>query len=78
MLNDNLYDVIVIGGGPAGTLAAWASARMGAKTLLIDEGGFLGGMLTKSGVGPQMSYHAGQTQVVQGLPERLTARSCNS
>lgn len=65
------YDVIVIGGGPSGSLAAWAAARMGAATLLIDEGPYLGGMLTKSGVGPQMSYHAGTTQVVRGLPERL-------
>lgn len=71
MEHDKQYDVIVIGGGPSGSLAAWAAARMGAATLLIDEGAYLGGMLTKSGVGPQMSYHAGTTQVVRGLPERL-------
>ena len=40
------YDVIVAGGGSAGSAAAIASARMGAKTLLIESGGFLGGTVT--------------------------------
>ena len=33
------YDVIVCGGGPAGTAAALSAARCGAKTLLIEQGG---------------------------------------
>ncbi len=34
---DSLYDVIVIGGGHAGTEAALAAARMGVKTLLLTQ-----------------------------------------
>lgn len=41
-----LWDVIVCGGGPAGCAAAAAAARMGAKTLLVEASGALGGMGT--------------------------------
>jgi len=41
------YDVIVCGGGPAGTAAALSAARRGAKTLLIEQGGCLGGFWTR-------------------------------
>jgi hypothetical protein len=39
-------DVIVCGGGPAGTTAAVAAARTGAKTVLFDVHGCLGGVWT--------------------------------
>lgn len=68
------YDVVIIGGGPAGTVAAIASARCGAKTLLVEQNGYLGGMLTMAGTGPQMTFHAGSTQVVQGIAEEIVAR----
>src|SRR5580658_1877157 len=38
------YDVLVAGGGSAGIAAAVAAARMGARTLLVERHGFLGGM----------------------------------
>ena len=44
------YDVIIVGGGAGGTSAAIQSARNGAKTLLIEETNWLGGMLTSAGV----------------------------
>ena len=38
------YEVVVLGGGPAGIAAAVAAARAGRRTLLIERYGFLGGM----------------------------------
>ena len=44
------YEVVVLGGGPAGIAAAAAAARRGARTLLVERYGFLGGMGTAAGV----------------------------
>lgn len=44
-------DVVVAGGGTAGVVAALAAARGGAKTMLIENKGFLGGMLTAGNAG---------------------------
>jgi hypothetical protein len=43
-------DVLVVGGGTGGTAAALQSARRGAKTILVNEFPWLGGMLTSAGV----------------------------
>jgi predicted Rossmann fold flavoprotein len=47
----NNYDVIVVGGGPSGLMAAAASAAEGARVLLIDKGNKLGRKLAISGGG---------------------------
>ena len=52
-----IYDVIVVGGGPAGIMAAMASGKLGADTLLIEKNGFLGGAATASVLGPISPFH---------------------
>ena len=69
-----IWDVVVAGGGVSGCMAALAAARQGARTLLIEQYGFLGGTLTNAGVGPMMTFHAGRRQVVTGLPQELIDR----
>lgn len=69
-----MWDVIVAGGGVSGCIAALAAARGGAKTLLIERYGFLGGTLTNAGVGPMMTFHAGERQVVGGIAQELVDR----
>ncbi|HYF92546.1 MAG TPA: FAD-dependent oxidoreductase [Symbiobacteriaceae bacterium] len=69
------YDVIVAGGGPAGLCAAVAAARNGARVLLVERYGFLGGNATASLVGPWMTFHSSpEVQVVEGLPEEIVRR----
>lgn len=70
------YDVIVVGGGPAGVCAAISSARNGMKTLIVEQNGFCGGMATAGLVGPFMTCYdsAGETMIIKGLFEEIVDR----
>ncbi|NNM93639.1 MAG: FAD-dependent oxidoreductase [Candidatus Eremiobacteraeota bacterium] len=68
------YDTIVVGGGNAGCAAAIASARHGARTLLIERYGFLGGTATAAMVGPWMTFHSGETRIVGGIAQEIVER----
>jgi hypothetical protein len=72
------YDVVVLGGGPAGMAAAVAAARAGRSTLLIERYGFLGGMGTAAGVtnfcGLHANVHGDIRQVVHGVADGLLER----
>lgn len=67
------FDVLVVGGGVSGCAAALAAARNGADVLLLEQNGYLGGTLTGCGVGPMMTFHAGEKQVILGIMEELVA-----
>ncbi len=68
------YDLVVAGLGIAGSMAAVAAGRLGLKVLAFDYGAFPGGVLTSSGTGPMMTFHAGDLQVVRGLTGELVDR----
>ena len=66
-------DVCVVGGGSAGVAAAAASAKNGAKTVLVERLGFLGGTTTAAMV---CIWHLsdGEKQIVQGVAQELVER----
>ncbi len=71
-------EVLVLGGGPAGIAAAAAAARTGARTILLERYGFLGGMGTAAMVTNFCGLHAtingSIQQVVRGVADDILAR----
>src|SRR5215217_1949070 len=72
------YEVLVLGGGPAGIAAAAAAAGHGREVLLVERYGFLGGMGTAAGVtnfcGLHANVHGTIRQVVHGIADDLLER----
>ncbi len=72
------FDVVVIGGGPAGLAASVSAAKRGARTLLVERYGFLGGMGTAGGVtnfaGLYGRKNGEMQQLVHGVVDDLLAR----
>ena len=64
------FDVVVAGGGPAGFSAAVCAARQGARTLLVEQAGQVGGVATTG----LMSHWTGNTK--GGFYEEILDRSC--
>lgn len=69
-------DVLVVGGGCAGISAAVCAARHGAKVLLAEANGCLGGMATMGLIGPFMTSYdpAGKRQVIKGFFDEFVRR----
>lgn len=59
-------DVAVVGGGTAGCFAAIAAAKSGAKVLLVEKAGMLGGTMTTAGVAFPGLFHAWGKQIIDG------------
>ncbi len=79
------FDVVVAGGGTAGVICAIAAARTGAKTILIENKGYVGGVAVEGGTALHSFYNLWKAfpgvkkrQLVKGIPaemiDRLTAR----
>jgi len=74
------FDVVVAGAGTAGVVAALASARNGARTMLIERKGYTGGTATEGGTALHSFYNLWKAfdvekrQVVQGIPQQIIDR----
>lgn len=68
---DDGYDVLVAGGGPAGSAAAVSAARLGAKVLLVEATGCLGGMGTAGLVSTFGPVSDGRRMLVGGFMKEL-------
>jgi hypothetical protein len=79
------FDVVIVGAGTAGVIAAIASARQGAKTVLVEAKGYPGGVAVEGGTALHSFYNLWKAfpgvekrQLVRGIPaemvNRLTAR----
>jgi len=68
-------DVLVVGGGTAGTIAAIQAGRAGAKTLLLERGSQLGGTMTTGGVAYPGLFDAWGKQVIAGIGWELVKES---
>src|SRR3954451_23756780 len=72
------YEVVVLGGGPAGIAAAAAAGRAGRSTIMVERYGFLGGAGTAAGLanfcGLHARVHGEHRQVVHGVADEVLAR----
>ncbi|MDR0353595.1 MAG: FAD-dependent oxidoreductase [Opitutaceae bacterium] len=74
---DDAWDVVVVGGGPAGCAAAAAAARDGARTLLIEATGALGGMGT-GGLVPSWTPFTDKQRFIYGGIARHVFETCRA
>ncbi len=68
---DDSWDAIVVGGGPTGCAAAAAAAREGARTLLIEATGMLGGSGTSALVPAWCPFSDKEKIIYRGLAEKV-------
>jgi len=68
-------DVLVIGGGTAGHVAAIQAARLGARTILLESGSLLGGVSTAGGVCAPAYFWSRKRPIIAGIGWELTTRS---
>ena len=65
-------DVLVAGGGASGLVAGMAAARLGARVLVVERQGVLGGAATTGMVAQWLGFFHRDVQAVRGIPGELT------
>jgi len=80
-IKEQQFDVVVVGGGTGGVLAAIAAARTGAKTALVEMKGYTGGIITEGGTTLHSFFNLWKAfpgvekrQVVKGIPQEIIER----
>jgi hypothetical protein len=68
-------DILVVGGGTAGVIAAIQAARAGCTTILVENGSMLGGTTTTGGVSFPGLFHAWGKQVISGIGWELVTEA---
>ena len=68
-------DILVVGGGTAGTIAAIQAGRAGCKTILLESGSQLGGTMTTGGVCFPGLFYAWGKQIVGGIGWELVTEA---
>lgn len=68
------WDVVVVGGGTAGVMAGIAAARLKARTLVVEQAGFLGGNAA-TGMNLGGFFDGNDVQVVRGIPQEFVDRA---
>ncbi|MFI3324546.1 MAG: FAD-dependent oxidoreductase [Clostridia bacterium] len=82
------YDVVVVGGGTGGVIAAIAASRQGAKTAIIESNGYVGGTAVEGGTALHSFFNnykefgTEKKQIIKGIPDELikklvSAGACN-
>jgi hypothetical protein len=72
---ENEVDVLVVGGGTAGVVAAIQAGRAGAKTMVVERGTQLGGTMTTGGVAWPGLFDAWGKQIIAGIGWELVKES---
>lgn len=78
MESKNIFDLIVVGGGTAGTLSAIAAAREGLRVAVIEKGTCLGGMSTTSGLAEMNAAGFQGVPIYRGIEREIFERMIQS
>jgi len=68
-------DILVVGGGTAGVIAAIQASRAGCSTILVENGSQLGGTITTGGIGFPGLFHAWGKQIIGGIGWELVTET---